>query len=205
MTGLAEKWTERSFIAGNQVLDFLNTQGGDTKARDLERLNTYWDILTWAVAAEVLNAEECGVLGDLAVRRPDLAQHCLQELRIQRESLYRLITSTMSGDTPAESDRSSVEMNFRSALQHARLIPGVSQPARWYSVADEAGLSLVQCRLAIAASTLITDVASQNIRQCETCSWLFMDSSATKRRRWCSMAVCGNRAKAQRHYHRNKH
>ncbi|MDG4897756.1 CGNR zinc finger domain-containing protein [Mesorhizobium sp. WSM4976] len=203
MAELLDKWTSRSFIGGNQVLDFLNTQGGDTKARDFERLRTYSDVLTWAVAAEVLDSEECGVLRELAADGPDLAQRCLEELRDQRESLYRLITSTMSGSTPAESDRSAVEMSFRSALRRARLLPGVSQ-LRWYSAPDEAGLSLVQFRLAIAASMLITDAASQNIRQCETCSWLFLDTSATKRRRWCSMAVCGNRAKAQRHYHRNK-
>ncbi|WFU13023.1 YbfB/YjiJ family MFS transporter (plasmid) [Rhizobium sp. CB3090] len=40
--------------------------------------------------------------------------------------------------------------------------------------------------------------------QCETCSWLFIDTSKTKRRRWCPMALCGNRSKAQRHYYRSK-
>ena len=40
------------------------------------------------------------------------------------------------------------------------------------------------------------------IRQCEddACGWLFVDRSRGGRRRWCSMADCGNRAKARRHY-----
>ncbi|WP_443691321.1 CGNR zinc finger domain-containing protein [Pseudomonas sp.] len=38
------------------------------------------------------------------------------------------------------------------------------------------------------------------IKQCEGCTWLFIDTSKNHRRRWCSMATCGNRAKAQRHY-----
>jgi len=33
----------------------------------------------------------------------------------------------------------------------------------------------------------------------ETCSARFYDRSPAGRRRWCSMALCGNAAKARRH------
>ncbi len=36
----------------------------------------------------------------------------------------------------------------------------------------------------------------------EGCSWLFLDTSRKRNRRWCSMEDCGNRAKAKRHYAR---
>jgi predicted RNA-binding Zn ribbon-like protein len=39
---------------------------------------------------------------------------------------------------------------------------------------------------------------------CGNCGWLFIDRSKNKSRAWCDMAVCGNRAKANRHYHRKK-
>lgn len=32
------------------------------------------------------------------------------------------------------------------------------------------------------------------------CGWLFVDETGNSRRRWCSMASCGNRLKARRHY-----
>ena len=32
----------------------------------------------------------------------------------------------------------------------------------------------------------------------EGCSWLFLDMSKNRSRRWCDMKVCGNRAKARR-------
>jgi predicted RNA-binding Zn ribbon-like protein len=32
----------------------------------------------------------------------------------------------------------------------------------------------------------------------------FYDTSPKRSRRWCSMATCGNRAKAARHYARSK-
>ncbi|KAB8161317.1 hypothetical protein FH609_027665 [Streptomyces sp. 3MP-14] len=42
------------------------------------------------------------------------------------------------------------------------------------------------------------------VRACanEGCLLHFFDASQNRRRRWCSMAVCGNRAKAARHYAR---
>jgi predicted RNA-binding Zn ribbon-like protein len=44
------------------------------------------------------------------------------------------------------------------------------------------------------------------LRECqgERCGWLFIDSSKSGRRRWCTMEDCGNRAKARRYYQRHK-
>jgi predicted RNA-binding Zn ribbon-like protein len=44
------------------------------------------------------------------------------------------------------------------------------------------------------------------IRRCAhpDCVLHFLDTSARGTRRWCSMAVCGNRAKAARHYARSR-
>ncbi|MDA8195938.1 MAG: CGNR zinc finger domain-containing protein [Actinomycetota bacterium] len=38
----------------------------------------------------------------------------------------------------------------------------------------------------------------------ESCQAIFMDRSPTNNRIWCSMAICGNRAKARRYYHSNR-
>ncbi|MDY7552284.1 CGNR zinc finger domain-containing protein [Pseudomonas sp. FG1] len=46
---------------------------------------------------------------------------------------------------------------------------------------------------------LASDLVAK-IKQCEGCTWLFIDTSKNHRRRWCAMATSGNRAKAQRHY-----
>ncbi|MFE1379173.1 CGNR zinc finger domain-containing protein [Streptomyces sp. NPDC058740] len=46
----------------------------------------------------------------------------------------------------------------------------------------------------------------ERIRRCahEACILHFFDTSRNGTRRWCSMALCGNRAKASRHYARTK-
>ncbi|MCX5524097.1 CGNR zinc finger domain-containing protein [Streptomyces bobili] len=48
--------------------------------------------------------------------------------------------------------------------------------------------------------------APDRIRRCahEACVLHFFDTSRNGTRRWCSMAGCGNRAKASRHYARTK-
>jgi predicted RNA-binding Zn ribbon-like protein len=36
------------------------------------------------------------------------------------------------------------------------------------------------------------------------CGWAFYDHSRNQTGRWCSMSVCGGRAKARAHYHRRR-
>ncbi|MBX5144327.1 CGNR zinc finger domain-containing protein [Rhizobium lentis] len=44
----------------------------------------------------------------------------------------------------------------------------------------------------------------ERMKICGNCGWLFIDRSKNRSRAWCDMAVCGNRAKANRHYRRKK-
>ncbi|MEU8978642.1 CGNR zinc finger domain-containing protein [Streptomyces sp. NPDC048309] len=52
----------------------------------------------------------------------------------------------------------------------------------------------------------LLDTAPDRIRRCAhgSCILHFFDTSRNGTRRWCSMAACGNRAKASRHYARTK-
>ncbi|MFH8986812.1 CGNR zinc finger domain-containing protein [Streptomyces sp. NPDC017940] len=60
----------------------------------------------------------------------------------------------------------------------------------------------------LAARNYLTllDSAPDRIRGCahEACVLHFFDTSRNGTRRWCSMALCGNRAKASRHYARSR-
>ncbi|MGW0664189.1 CGNR zinc finger domain-containing protein [Streptodolium elevatio] len=53
---------------------------------------------------------------------------------------------------------------------------------------------------------LIRTADPERIRRCANpqCTLWFADTSKNGRRRWCSMAGCGNRAKAQAHYARRR-
>src|SRR5690606_24380823 len=55
--------------------------------------------------------------------------------------------------------------------------------------------------VALAAGRLLGSVHPSRVRRCASreCLLWFVDTSKGGRRRWCSMARCGNRAKAARH------
>ncbi|MUL41399.1 CGNR zinc finger domain-containing protein [Streptomonospora sp. PA3] len=64
-------------------------------------------------------------------------------------------------------------------------------------------------RLAVAAVLAWAATEEQlpgRLRPCanDECRLFLLDRSRANRARWCSMAVCGNRAKARRHYQRTR-
>jgi predicted RNA-binding Zn ribbon-like protein len=64
-------------------------------------------------------------------------------------------------------------------------------------------------RVAVMAATNLVELletSPERIRRCDhpNCVLWFFDTTRNGARRWCSMAGCGNRAKAQRHYERSK-
>jgi predicted RNA-binding Zn ribbon-like protein len=59
--------------------------------------------------------------------------------------------------------------------------------------------------LALDAARLLGDPEERaRLRRCEGCGEIFLDRSPAGRRRWCSMATCGHRAKARRHRQRQE-
>ena len=60
----------------------------------------------------------------------------------------------------------------------------------------------------LAAESLLEllETAPDRVKHCENpdCVLWFFDTTRNGTRRWCSMAVCGNRMKARRHYDRRK-
>jgi predicted RNA-binding Zn ribbon-like protein len=58
--------------------------------------------------------------------------------------------------------------------------------------------------IARAAADLVTSPSGTAVGACPGtgCGWLFTD--LRRRRRWCSMAACGNRSKVRRHAERTR-
>jgi predicted RNA-binding Zn ribbon-like protein len=59
--------------------------------------------------------------------------------------------------------------------------------------------------LATAATAMI-DGSWRRLKICpgHDCDWAFYDHSRNQTGRWCSMSICGSRAKARAHYHRQR-
>jgi predicted RNA-binding Zn ribbon-like protein len=59
--------------------------------------------------------------------------------------------------------------------------------------------------LAAAAAKIAIEERIERVKICpaDDCQWAFYDSSRNHSRQWCSMQVCGNRAKARTHRQRS--
>src|SRR5690625_1300516 len=195
-------WADASFVGGHLALDFVNTAGGRTKTRDIERLIRLPDALDWAHAAGVLTAVEYEQLVSRVDQDPSEAEGVLPDLNAQRDALNTFLLSGVEGTGCPPSARDRVHDDIAMAYRQARLSSSFLTDPAWVVDVGDAGARLLGQRLALAAAELLASTQRSQIGVCGRCSWLFLDPSPSRRRRWCSMATCGNRAKAQRHHQR---
>jgi predicted RNA-binding Zn ribbon-like protein len=118
-----------------------------------------------------------------------------------REALYPLLRAVAEGRTPDLGHLATLQTEL--AATRVRLALAVT-PVGTVDETLPVELELPLWRVALSARELLLALPRGRLRVCagDECGWLFLDSSKAGRRRWCSMADCGNRAKARRHYAR---
>jgi predicted RNA-binding Zn ribbon-like protein len=195
------------FIAGALCLDFANTihnLRADDKEEDLRAVS---DLLQWANEAGLLSGADHDRLTAYYDRNPREATAALAKGTAIRELLLSIFAGFANGRS-VSSQRLS-ELN--SALAQAPGFLYVMKKsesdrieAEWMSAAP--GLSQVFFAVLTSAAELLASDRLGRIRECASadCTWLFIDESRNRSRRWCDMSSCGNRMKARRHYQRSK-
>jgi predicted RNA-binding Zn ribbon-like protein len=75
-----------------------------------------------------------------------------------------------------------------------------------FVAAPPAGVSGALGVLLAIAAVAVADGSWSRLKVCpgDDCGWAFYDGSRNRSGRWCSMSVCGGRAKARSHYHRRR-
>jgi predicted RNA-binding Zn ribbon-like protein len=184
-------------VGGHPALDFCNTRAGWGSAQPKEYLTSPRALALWAIDAGVGPGPASPVPASPV--SPSLGASALARALDLRESLYRCALRAGSA-----SDWQLLSAEAAAARSASALVPDASGRAGWAidPDADPALLALhaaAACAEALVTSSLVTCVAA-----CPGvgCGWLFADPR--RRRRWCSMAVCGNRAKARRHAERRR-
>jgi predicted RNA-binding Zn ribbon-like protein len=188
-------------------LDFTNTVNWHASEHPVEELPAYAKLVAWAQKVGLLAEPEAQRLKRLAARRPAQAQAVLERAHTLREATYRLLSATAHehGFDPADLD--SINAELPASLSHSRLSPTADGFAlRWQAEPD--ALDRMLWQVAYSAADLLTqpDLLSR-IGECADdrgCGYLFLDLTKNRSRRWCDMKDCGNRAKARRHYERQK-
>ncbi len=193
------------FIAGNLALDFVNsvrTWDGTQALGD--HWADYGDLLSWGEAASTLNARESRQLKAEAARRPREAARVLARARELRQVIHDLFAALAKGSKPASADLRALDTALAGLLPHQHLTSTADGFAWQWDNAPS--LDRMLWPVLRAAGDLLVSDRLPRLRECggERCGWLFLDETKNRSRRWCEMGVCGNRAKARRHYDRSR-
>jgi predicted RNA-binding Zn ribbon-like protein len=191
-------------VGGHPALDLCNTRAGWGAARQREYLTSPRALVIWCREAHLLDPEPAARLEERAAADPDGADAVLRRVLALREALYPLALGRH--DPQAWSLLAREAEEARAADRLVPLAPGrvpTGGRALWQP-ADRPGLGPALSAVAAAAADLLTSPAGTSVAACpgERCGWVFTDPR--RRRRWCSMAVCGNRAKARRFAQRRR-
>lgn len=175
------------FIAEQSALDFINTQAWAEQGT-----HDFWhsdeDVKSW------LQQSGLGKLPETFIAKPG---ELLAEARKLRALILQLVEEKKSGHTPSLVQLNHYLAQAQSYLQVNTDAEGALQIQRLYQ--QDTPLRAL-APVAEQAAELITHGQFEYVRQCEhpECILWFYDRTKAHRRRWCSMALCGNRAKVAR-------
>lgn len=160
-------------IAGRLALDFLNTADWAPDGTVVhEKIAGLADLDVWVRA-----------VGLSAAARPS----SIDVVHRYRRDLRRLFrTGTGLGSVTLQARLRDVDIAGACSLD---------------DLARQPVLGLV----ALSALSVLSDRRERDrIKTCPgvDCGWMFIDETRNRRRKWCLMETCGNRAKAARHYRR---
>lgn len=191
-------------IGGHIAIDLANMLDHRPSGRPKELLPTYADLAAWSEETGVLSRAVTRRLLRQAARRPAAARRALGAARAVREALHALFSAAARGEAIPAGPLAALNARLGPALARARVVRGRRGP-EWGWERDDT-LDAMLPPVLRAAGELLVGARPGAIRECasERCRWLFLDESPTARRRWCSMAICGNRAKVRRHYSRRR-
>jgi predicted RNA-binding Zn ribbon-like protein len=189
-------------LAGHPALELCNTWAGwvedpppGSGDERREWLASYDVLATWAFAHGLVDRDRMRALRARAAADPRAAERVLDDARVLRSAVHDAVLDP--GDDGA---LERVGVHARRAGAVAGLTPGAGH-ARWELDACP-GLDLPVLAAAWSAAELLTSPEVAYVAACPgvDCGWLFLDRR--RRRRWCDMAACGNRAKVAAHARR---
>lgn len=172
-------------LGDHLAMDLLNTE-----ARDEGLAVDFWqsdaDVLQWLARYDIAPAADGQALAD---------GELLNQAKALRALARRLVSAVKQQQQPDSSE-------LNQYLQHFYSVPKLSVDADGkLHLSRNACLDMLGSLLgpvAEAVAQLLVEGDFALVRQCEhpDCVLWFYDRTKAHKRRWCSMALCGNRHKA---------
>jgi len=186
------------YVGGNLALDFVNTVAyrADPKRRQ-DRLQTSGEARQWAIQA--------GLPDSNAINRFAMDKADLRRVRAVREELFAVFHAMAAGRSISTLALNRLARVFQRCRSKQILVMH-GREVRWTWDRNAGNIDFLLYPVLTAAVDLLISSSPGLVRECagDGCGWLFLDRSNSGKRRWCSMADCGNRNKARRHYLRSR-
>lgn len=179
------------FVGNNLAIDFLNTQCAD-REEIIELLNEPQDLYSWAT--------EAGITVDDSVMNRDLGD----SLKF-RQALKEVFLAVLDLQIVPKRSLKIVNKYLLHDLSEQQLV-SLKGKLEIQPIQRKHSLERLLGQIANEAALLLVSEKIDKIRRCsnQKCILLFLDTSKSGKRRWCSMNVCGNRSKAANHYVNSK-
>ena len=176
----------------------------DRHIKPKELLETYADLARFSEDAGLLNSSQVNRLYQRSNAEPERAQEVLLWARELREAIHDVFWAVINQRPAPPGALARLNADVQGAAGHMGLVP-VKGGFEW-SFDDVRAFDSVLWPIARAAADLLASDQLPYVRACfsKTCEWFFLDTSKNHHRRWCDMTRCGNRAKVQSFYARQK-
>jgi predicted RNA-binding Zn ribbon-like protein len=176
-------------LGGRLSVDFVNSNATNSELS--------WEhLIDFLESTSIVSAERGTQLLSLPQSDPQAAEALLLKARRLGSALRKVFAAMLRKQRMAREWIDPVNEILRVTEGHDEL---VGQDSIWKIefVAREGGLDWLLAAVARSGAEIIAEGARARLRLCANpqCGLFFYDDSRTRRRRWCSMAVCGNRSK----------
>ena len=196
--------TEKFLRDGNNLsVDFVNTRIAENGA-PLDLLEDFTDVAAWAIAAGLMEKSQAEKLIGDSKNRLQIAEAFARAINF-REILREMLANLAEGKVVGKAAMAAINrelQNTGGTIEIRKAENGFEKLFR----ADFSEPRQLLAPVAESAADLLCYGVPANIKKCENpdCVLFFYDTTKNHSRRWCSMQICGNRAKAAAFYQRGK-
>jgi predicted RNA-binding Zn ribbon-like protein len=176
-------------LGGRLSVDFVNSIPANQEL-------SWEDLILFLESTHIVSPEKAIQLLNLPNSDLQEAENLLLKGRRLGFALRRAFSSMIRKQRATAECVEPLNEILRITEGHDELV-NQNGPWKLEFVAREGGLDWLLAAVARSGAEIIAEGANARIRICanSNCGLFFYDDSRTHRRRWCSMAVCGNRSK----------
>jgi predicted RNA-binding Zn ribbon-like protein len=196
------------FIAGDPALDFLNSVANPNDV-PVEWLEDGEGLLSWLRQAQLVSAAALRQVQ--AQFSPAELNKVAEQARSLREWFRGFVQAHRGRPLSRDDLRKLDRLNrlLERDESYSQLAPTSSKGGKAFELQVMRKWRSPEALLFPIAETIARFVSSEDfthVKACEgpACTLFFADQTRSRARRWCSMAICGNRAKQAAHRHRLK-